>query len=263
MNITDFSPRQVYDKYRRGARKELGQNFIFDEGINRRIVDTANLEDKVVLEVGPGPGGLTLEILRRNVRKLYVVEYDGHWCDVWRDLQKYTPKLELIQCDALKFDVRSIRPQVIVSNLPYNISTKLLFQWLPNFDLFEELVLMFQKEVADRIIASPRTKDYGQLSVMVQWLSDVSKIFDLSPEDFFPSPKVHSSVLRFVPRRVDVAKYSLFEDFLKKAFLQRRKILKKNVSLEIMQKLYEMGYAENLRAEEISVEDYIQLIPSL
>lgn len=265
MDLLNLSPRKVYGKYRQNMRKELGQNFIFDENINKKIIDAAgDLSDKIVVEIGPGPGGLTLEILRRNVQKLYIIEYDPHWCKVWSELQRYSDgKLELIQGDAMKIDVTELKPQKIISNLPYNISTQLLYKWFENFSMFDELVLMFQKEVADRIIAKPKTKAYGQMSIVAQWLSEIEKICDLPPDVFSPPPKVHSTVLRICPKKY-VPDFDKFHDFVKlltEAFSQRRKVVRKNIrNPMIFDELLKLGYGENIRAEEISVEDYIQLL---
>lgn len=261
-----MSPKEIYDRYRQCAKKELGQNFIFDQNINRKIVDAAgDLDNKIVVEIGPGPGGLTLEILKRNIKKLYIVEYDFHWCDVWANLQKDFKPLELIHGDALRVDITSLKPEIIISNLPYNISTKLLYKWFEHFSSFEKLVLMFQKEVADRIIAHPRTKDYGKMSVIAQWLADVVKICDLSPSVFSPPPKVYSSVLKFVPCK-NVQYFEKYHDFcnlLTEAFSARRKVVRKNIKNPlIFQRLLEFGYTNNTRAEEISVEDYVKIFES-
>lgn len=268
MDLLSLSPQKIYNEYRQSMRKELGQNFIFDENINKKIIDAAgDLSDKTVAEIGPGPGGLTLEILRRNVRKLYIIEYDPHWCEVWRGLQQYSGgKLELIQGDAMKIDIIGLKPQKIISNLPYNISTQLLYKWFGNFPMFDELVLMFQKEVADRIIAKPKTKAYGQMSVISQWLSEIEKICDLPPDVFSPPPKVHSAVLRICPKK-HVPNFDKFHDFVKlltEVFSQRRKVVRKNIHNPlIFNELLKMGYSGNTRAEEISAEDYVRLLKIL
>ena len=251
--------------FRAGMKKELGQNFIFNEYICKNIVDAAgDLKNKIVVEIGPGAGGLTLEILRRNVKKLYIVEYDQHWVNVWTNLSQYSNgTLEVIHADALRFDISSLKPQVVISNLPYNISTQLLYKWFNNFSSFERLVLMFQKEVADRRIAQPKTKAYGQMSVLSQWLSNIEKVCDLEPEDFSPPPKVKSSVLKFAPyKKIEHSElYDDFMRFLTKAFSQRRKVIRKNIANDkTFNELLQMGYLENTRAEEISVSDYVKLI---
>ena len=263
-----ISARELFDKYCARASKKLGQNFLFDENINRKIISVAgDLSEKIVLEVGPGPGGLTLEILKCNPKKLYVVEYDAHWAKIWNELAtEFEGKLQVIQMDALNLNLREISPQIIISNLPYNISTQLLQRWLVNFDVCDQYVLMFQKEVAERICAKPNTKAYGRLSVLCQLKSDVKKIFDLEPGSFFPPPKVKSSVVKFIPFRegqlLSEKQYAKLEKFLSAAFAQRRKVILKCMrdffeNPEVI--LAELGYNCDVRPEQISVNDYKKL----
>ena len=265
-----LSAKKIFETYRNRATKRFGQNFLFDPNINRKIVSSAgDLSGKVVMEVGPGPGGLSLEILKQPVKKLYVVEIDRRWAEVWRTLSGlFDGKLEVIEEDALRFQEEKIAPQVIISNLPYNISTVLLTKWLENFERFEKLVLMFQKEVAERLYAKPSTKSYGRLSVLTQWKSEVEKVFDLDPGSFTPPPKVRSTVVRFFPKRTDEkdAGYELFSSVLKDAFLHRRKLLANTLqkySENIGEILQNLGYSKSVRAEEISVEDFRKLVENL
>jgi 16S rRNA (adenine1518-N6/adenine1519-N6)-dimethyltransferase len=260
-----LSSKEIFDQFGGGTNKKLGQNFLFDANINRRIVSVAgDLSHKVVVEIGPGPGGLTLEILQKSVKKLYVIEFDKHWADVWRKLknQYFGDKLEVIECDALSFDLQDISPNVIVSNLPYNISTQLLFRWLPEFHRYEKLVLMFQKEVADRLYARPSTKSYGRLSVLSQSVSVISKAFDLEPGSFFPAPKVKSTVVKFEP--FSEPSYSeKLSNILTDAFCHRRKVVSKSLKKYFADPdtvLQNLGYKPNARAEEISVNDYLKMI---
>ncbi len=259
-----LTAKKIFDAFQNKTTRKFGQNFLFDRNINRRIIYSAgDLTDKVVMEVGPGPGGLTLEILQQPIKKLYIIEIDKRWVAAWRELSTlFNGKLEVIEKDALKFDEDEISPQVIISNLPYNISTALLTKWLAKFDKFEKLVLMFQKEVADRLYAKPYTKSYGKLSVLTQWKSEVEKAFDLDPGCFTPSPKVKSTVVKFSPKNV-VGEYKLFSAVLNDAFLHRRKLLTKtlrNYSENIEEILQNLGYSKLVRAEEISVSDYIKMI---
>lgn len=263
------SAKQVFDHFCGKAHRRFGQNFLFDPKINKKIVDVAgDLSNKVVVEVGPGPGGLTLEILKKNIKKLYLIEIDSCWADAWNSLKDLFPdKLEIIKSDALRFDMKSINPNIIISNLPYNISTQLLFRWLEEFDSYEKLVLMFQKEVADRIYAKPQTKSYGKMSVLCQWKSTATKAFDLDPGSFFPAPKVKSTIVKFDPFDKSMVahseKYDLFSSMLTAAFSQRRKIVSKNLSTclnEATHVLEKFGYGKNARAEEISVADYINIL---
>lgn len=270
--MSDLSAKEVFSKFYRGTSKRFGQNFLFNESINKKIVSAAgDLSAKIVAEIGPGPGGLTLEILKRDIKKLYILEYDRHWINVWNELSaNFGGKLEVIDCDALKFDMSSIRPQIIISNLPYNISTQLLFKWLPDFDTYERLILMFQKEVAERIYAEHGTKSYGKLSVLAQWKSQVKKKFDLEPGSFTPPPKVKSTVVEFIPfskKQIDEnIDFQKFSAFLTDIFSHRRKIVTKSMKkyfqdpAEVLEKF---GYNANTRAEDISVECYLQIFSSI
>lgn len=266
-NPDQLSARKIFDTFRNKANKRFGQNFLFDPKINRKIVSSAgDLSDKVVMEVGPGPGGLTLEILKQPVKKLYVVEIDKRWAEVWRELADlFDGKLEVVEEDALKFQEEKITPHVIISNLPYNISTALLAKWLEKFENFEKLVLMFQKEVAERLYAKPSTKSYGRLSVLTQWKSEVEKMFDLEPGCFSPPPKIRSTVVKFSPKKTN-EDFELFSSLLKTAFLHRRKLLTNTLrkySENIEEILKNLGYSKSVRAEEISVEDFRKLVASL
>lgn len=267
LNSDQLTAKLIFSAFPNATTKKFGQNFIFDTNVNRKIVASAgDLTNKIIMEVGPGPGGLTLEILKQPIKKLYVVEIDKRWADVWRKLsEKFDGKLEVIEKDALKFDENSILPQVIISNLPYNVSTLLLTKWLENFDKYERFVLMFQKEVADRLYAKKSTKSYSKLSVLTQWKSKVEKAFDLNPGCFSPPPKVKSTVVKFFPKTVQ-EDYKLFSAILNDAFLHRRKLLVKTLkkySENIEEILKDLGYSKLVRAEEISVEDFIKLVNKL
>jgi 16S rRNA (adenine1518-N6/adenine1519-N6)-dimethyltransferase len=266
-NDGHLSAKKIFHAFPAKVEKKFGQNFLFDEKINRKIVAVAgDLTGKTVAEVGPGPGGLTLEILKRNIKKLYVVEFDPHWSAVWRELSpSFGGKLEVIEKDALEFDFKSVAPNAIISNLPYNISTRLLADWLKESDFYETFVLMFQKEVADRLCAVPSTKAYGRLSVLTQWKTSVAKAFDLEAGSFFPPPKVRSSVVKLIPHSKNRSSgdFDLFSDLLASAFACRRKTVAKSLSKFFQNPenvLREFGYDKNVRAEEISVEDYVELV---
>jgi len=262
-----YSAKEIFNEFYNKTSKRFGQNFLFDENINHKIVSAAgDLSGKTVVEIGPGPGGLTVEILKQDIKKLCIIELDRHWAEVWRNLRShFDDKLEVIECDALKFDFKTISPNIIISNLPYNISTQLLFKWLSEFDLYEKLILMFQKEVADRIYARPHTKNYGKLSVLCQWKSEVSKIFDLEPGSFSPPPKVKSTVVKFTPFQKEKANniaFKIMSDLLTDAFANRRKTVVKSLGKYFQnpaQILEDLGYDKNTRAEEISVDDFIKM----
>jgi 16S rRNA (adenine1518-N6/adenine1519-N6)-dimethyltransferase len=245
-------------------KKKFGQHFLFDAKINRKIVSLAgDLRDKVVVEVGPGPGGLTLEILKQAVKKVILVEIDSHWCNVWNNLgAQFDRKVEILEQDALLCDYKSISPDVIISNLPYNISVPLLCKWLTELNTFENLILMFQKEVADRLCTQPATKAYGKLSVMVQHLVKIEKIFEVEPGSFLPAPKVKSTVIKITPHLNPRVWSDSFLTLLTHAFAYRRKTVAKTLTKFIKnpeQTLRDLGYDANARAEEISVEDYAKL----
>ncbi|MDR3151618.1 MAG: 16S rRNA (adenine(1518)-N(6)/adenine(1519)-N(6))-dimethyltransferase RsmA [Holosporaceae bacterium] len=263
-----YSAKEIFAKYHRNTLRELGQHFIFNENINKKIVAAAgDVEGKVIAEVGPGPGGITLELLKLPLQKLYLVEYDRHWAAVWRELRPdFGNKLEIIEADALNFDLHSIAPQIVLSNLPYNISTQLLFRWLPRFHLCEKFILMFQKEVADRLYAVPRSKAYGKLSVLVQWKSAVKKIFDLEPSSFSPPPLVRSSLLRLVPHQLDKVEhhesYDGFSHMMADVFAHRRKTVIKPLKKYFAnptEALSLLGYDPSTRAEQIKVEDFVKI----
>ncbi|MDR2158070.1 MAG: 16S rRNA (adenine(1518)-N(6)/adenine(1519)-N(6))-dimethyltransferase RsmA [Holosporaceae bacterium] len=266
-NLEELSAKKIFDGFFGGVRKKFGQNFLFDEKINRKIVSVAgDLTGKVVAEVGPGPGGLTLEILKQDIKKLYVIELDPHWSEVWRNLARlFNGKLEVIEQDALGFCFKNISPHAIISNLPYNISTQLLFKWLEEFHLYECLVLTFQKEVADRLRAKPSTKAYGKLSVLTQWKSRVSKAFDLKAGAFFPAPEVKSTAMKFIPYGANdmYANFNLFSNLLTAAFQHPRKVVIKSLSKFLQNpedSLLKLGYGKNARAGEIALDDYIEIL---
>jgi 16S rRNA (adenine1518-N6/adenine1519-N6)-dimethyltransferase len=249
-------------------KKSLGQNFIFDYNILNKIVSMAGkLDNEVVLEVGPGPGGLTRCILDANVKKLYVIEQDERCLKILERLQEqYPDKLEIIIADALKIKEEDIIVEGkfhVISNLPYNIGTELLFKWLDKSELVKSMTLMFQKEVADRIIAQPRTKAYGRLSILSQWLCDVTKAFDLPPTVFYPPPKVVSSLLNFKIKEslLFQADKNNLEQITKILFSKRRKMIRAvlhDLNADFLQ-LATHGIIETMRAEELTVEQFCYL----
>jgi 16S rRNA (adenine1518-N6/adenine1519-N6)-dimethyltransferase len=265
--VGELSAKRIFETFPRKIEKKFGQKFLFDEKISRKIVSAAgDLSGKIVTEVGPGPGGLTLEILKHDIKKLYVIELDPHWSSVWKHLApSFSPRLEVVEKDALQCNFNEFAQDVIISNLPYNISTALLIKWLGELTSYEKLILMFQKEVAERLYATPSTKSYGRLSVLAQCRSRVKKVFDLEPGSFFPAPKVKSTVVEFSQLPDSVADFHLLANLLAATFAHRRKAMAKslrNFFKNPKQILQELGYSENVRAEEISVNDYVQLTKS-
>jgi 16S rRNA (adenine1518-N6/adenine1519-N6)-dimethyltransferase len=260
---------EIVKKYRLITKKSLGQNFLLDSNITDKVAKCAgNLDGIEVLEIGCGPGGLTQSILNFGAKKVVIIEMDKRCIDIIAKEFKpnFGDRIEIIEGDAIKIDERKYlnKPCKIIANLPYNVATKLLFQWLEHADYFESMTLMFQREVADRICAKPKTKEYGRVSVMAQFLCEVKKNFDIKPTAFIPPPKVMSSVVTLVPRKkalldgVDIERLSKVCEVL---FGQRRKIIKSKLkSLEISEaQASEIGISPNARAEELSILDFARL----
>ena len=214
------------------AKKSLGQNFLIDREVLERIVSTCNVTNKEILEIGPGTGNLTTYILKKKPKKLYVVEKDDELAILLKE--KFENDLEIINNDILTIDEAKISNQklTVFGNLPYNISTEILSKWISNINnnfWFESLVLMFQKEVADRIIAVSNSSKYGRLSILTSWKLNVKKIIDIKPQSFSPRPKVDSSLLLFTPREnsFELKSAKNLEMITRVFFSQRRKMLKK------------------------------------
>ncbi len=250
------------------AKKSLGQNFLIDNNILEKIVTCTNIENKTVLEVGPGTGNLTNFILKKKPKELFVIEKDYELVDNLKD--KFKNRLNIINEDILNIDETSLfKNKVIVfGNLPYNISTEILSKWIINLKdnfWFECLVLMFQKEVADRIIAEFNTSNYGRLSIICNWKLNIKKICDIKPEAFSPKPKIDSSLLFFYPKKnfVKINDPNNLEKVTRIFFNQRRKMLKKpfnqlfNGDQRILEKL---KINLNLRPQNISLETYYKLV---
>jgi len=208
--IDDLPPlREVIRRHDLSAKKALGQNFLLDLNLTARIARAAGpLEDVTVVEVGPGPGGLTRALLAAGARGVIAIERDQRALAALAEIAEHYPgRLHVIEGDALAIDIRSQlahTPVRIVANLPYNIATALLVNWLsaePWPPWYDALVLMFQREVAERIVAAPGSKSYGRLAVFTQWRCEAKILFDIAPSAFVPQPKVTSSVVRMVPRK--------------------------------------------------------------
>jgi len=262
----------VIQRYDLQARKGLGQHFLLDPGITRRVVEaSAPLTGRTVIEVGPGPGGLTRALLAGDCGHVYAVELDRRCQAALAELaDAYPGRLTVIEGDALASSTWELGtpPRKVVSNLPYNVGTALLIGWLKALaadpGCLESLTLMFQKEVAARLSARPRTEAYGRLSVLSQWLCRVETCFDLPPGAFRPAPKVVSSVVRLTPRAEPLApaKLVFVERVTEAAFGQRRKMLRqslKRLGRDPRPLLEEAGLAETARAEELPVEAFCHL----
>ena len=249
------------------AKKSLGQNFLIDQNVLEKITDLTNIKNKTILEIGPGTGNLTSYLLKKNPKKLTVIEKDN---ELVKKLEiKFGNQIKIINDDVLKINETNLfKDKVIVfGNLPYNISTEILSKWiinLKNVIWFECLVLMFQKEVADRIIAEFNTSNYGRLSIICNWKLNIKKIFDIKPEAFFPQPKVNSSLLFFYPKKswIKINNPNNLEKVTRIFFNQRRKMLKKpfnqlfNGDQKILNKL---KIDLNLRPQNITLETYYKL----
>ena len=275
--IDDLPPlRDVVRTYGLNPKKNLGQNFLFDLNLTSRIVRSAgSLEDISVIEVGPGPGGLTRAILAAGAKHVIAIERDERCLPALQDISAHYPgRLTIIHEDALEFDPKVFlgdRKAKIIANLPYNIGTNLLVHWLqqdPWPPWWDALTLMFQKEVAERIVATPEThKDYGRLSVLTGWRCHAHILFDVPASAFVPSPKVVSSIVHLTPvERPLSCKIQNLEAVTKAAFGQRRKMLRqslKSLHPNISEILKQIGLDETLRAEDVSVPHYIALANSL
>ena len=258
---------KVMTKYGISARKSLGQHFLLDTNLTDRIAKIAKVEDSLVFEIGSGPGGLTRSILAHGARKLIAVEKDNRCFLALTDLQStYPDRLEVIQGDALKLDLSNIvnQPYKIVANLPYNIATALLIGWLKKISSIDRMTLMFQKEVADRLVARPSTREYGRLSIITQWLCEVKVEFNIDPMAFVPPPNVVSSIVTLIPRKIPLApaKWSGLEKVTAAAFNQRRKMLRSSLR-EFGFNFLSMGIDPTLRAENLTVEEFCQIARSI
>jgi 16S rRNA (adenine1518-N6/adenine1519-N6)-dimethyltransferase len=250
------------------ARKRLGQHFLLDLNLTRRIARAAApLGEGTVIEVGPGPGGLTRALLLEGAARVVAIEVDRRAITALQDLQDAAPgRLDLLEADALEVDVAGLGspPRRIVANLPYNVSTALLVRWLHQAGQIADMVLMFQKEVADRLAAMPRSKDYGRLSVLAQHVCIVQRLFDVAPSAFVPPPKVTSSVVRLTPRPVGdrLANLAILERVTAAAFGQRRKMLRRSLAglfADPAAVLTGLGLRPTARAEELGVADFVRL----
>lgn len=247
--------------------KKLGQNFIFDLSLCEKIVRTIpSITGKEVLEIGPGPGGLTRAILASNPSKLTVIEKDPRCLNLLLDLKKYYPNLEIISDDALNIKISDLTKSklCIISNLPYNVGTELVFRWLDEAELIESMTLMLQKEVVDRICSKIARKSYGKLSVICQVMADVRKEFDVSPAAFYPPPKVHSAIVNIFPKQsIDMKMIVKLRELTHRAFMFRRKMLKKALSIVPEEVFSELSIDQSARPEDLSPEVYVALAKRL
>ncbi|CAK0753737.1 Ribosomal RNA small subunit methyltransferase A [Azospirillaceae bacterium] len=259
--------RDVVARWGIGARKSLGQHFLFDLNVTRRIVRGAgDLNGVGVIEIGPGPGGLTRALLESSAREVIAIERDVRCVQALADLVEVGQRrLRLLEADALAVNVCELlpSPRAIVANLPYNIATPLLIQWLRRSLDFKVMVLMFQKEVAQRLCAQPGKKEYGRLSILTQWRADIEPLFTVAASAFTPPPKVESMVVKITPKVSPFeVSWPILEAVTAAAFGQRRKMLRSSLKplcdnplkcLEIV------GIDPTRRAESLSVDEFLLL----
>ena len=250
------------------AKKSLGQNFLVDKNIIKKITDVIEIENKSILEVGPGTGNLTSAIIDKKPKKIYLIEKDHRLISLLKKEFKQT--VNIIQNDVLKLDENRICEDklIVFGNLPYNISTEILCRWILNLSnksiWFSNLILMFQKEVADRILSDYNTSNYGRLSVLTNWRLNVKKIFDITPNCFYPKPKVDSSLLLFSPKKIffKFKNPNNLEKITRIFFRHRRKMIK-NSFRQIFPEYIEISnkYKINLslRPQNINFETYYKL----
>lgn len=270
--IDDLPPlREVIATHGLDARKSLGQNFLLDLNLTSRIARAAApLDDVTVLEIGPGPGGLTRALLASGAKRVVAVEKDRRCLPALAEISDHYPgRLQVVEGDALALDPVQITgggPVKIVANLPYNVGTQLLLNWITTPDwppFWTSLTLMFQKEVGARIVAEPGSKAYGRLGVLAGWRTTARMLFDISPKAFTPPPKVTSAVVQLVPREApEPCSLAMLEKVTAAAFGQRRKMLRaslKSLSSPADALIEAAGLTPTARAEEIDVSGFVRL----
>jgi 16S rRNA (adenine1518-N6/adenine1519-N6)-dimethyltransferase len=291
--IDDLPPlREVIRRHHLSAKKSLGQNFLLDLNLTARIARAAGpLSDVTIVEIGPGPGGLTRALLAEGARRVIAIERDTRAVAALGEIAEHYPgRLRVVAADAVELDVREYLDhgapvQIasneqrsgtvaeaaqatarVVANLPYNIATKLLISWLktePWPPWYDQLVLMFQREVAERIVAKPGNKSYGRLAVITQWRCEPKILFDVAASAFVPPPKVTSCLIRIVPRRAPLpCDGRILERVTEAAFGQRRKMLRqslKSLKVDPLWLLERAGLDPTARAEDISVAGFVAL----
>ena len=251
------------------AKKSLGQNFLIDQNILKKIVNITEIKNKSIMEVGPGTGNLTSHILSKKPKKIFVIEKDENLATKLSN--NFKDKIKVINKDILSINEKQLDNDkfVVFGNLPYNISTEILSKWILNLDKnkfwFSCLILMFQKEVADRIISKFNSSKYGRLSILSNWRLDIKKICDIKSTSFFPRPKINSSLIYFKPKQFffNINDAKNLEKITRVFFNQRRKMLKKpfnqlfNGNIEIARKL---NIDLNLRPQNLDFETYYKLV---
>ena len=251
------------------AKKSLGQNFLVDKDIINKIADILEIKDKSILEIGPGTGNLTTALLKRDPKNVYVIEKDNNLANLLKN--EFKDQLKVINDDVLKVNENLICKEelIVFGNLPYNISTEILIKWILNLDnknlWFSNLILMFQKEVADRIISKFNSSTYGRISILANWKLDIKKIIDIRPNSFSPRPKIDSTLLFFSPKKkfFKIENPKNLEKITRIFFNHRRKMIKKpynqifSGNYEILKKL---KINLNLRPQNLDFDTYYKLV---
>ena len=252
-------------------KKSLGQNFLINPNIAKKIVKSCHSNDGDIIEIGPGLGILSETILSQSNNKLIAIEYDKQLTDLHQAIkQKYCNRFQIIYEDALSIDMHKLgkAPRSIIANLPYNISVPIILKLLQNHTCYKEIIIMVQTEVFNRLIATKQSKDYSRLSIVTQWLCDVKKITHVSNYEFYPQPKIQSTVVKLIPRHSYYpVSFSTLNTIVKISFSKRRKKIKSNLLAldkiinpeQVLQlcKLANIDY--NKRAEEITIEEFCEL----
>lgn len=263
--------REVIEAFELRAKKSFGQHFLLDQNITDKIVRRAGVDSSMhVVEVGPGPGGLTRSIIASEAASVHVIEKDARCIPVMEQLRAFSEgKLHIHEGDALEIDPREIAtsPRAIIANLPYNVGTQMVLQWLAHLHAdigaYTHISVMLQQEVVERILAKPRSKAYGRLSVMAQWICDVEMLMHLPPQAFSPPPKVDSAVVQLRGKtRIDKLPFKAMESLVQTAFNQRRKMLRaslKPLGVDTTALCAKANIDETLRADQLSVEEYVRL----
>ena len=251
-------------------KKSLGQNFLVDENIINIITEAGNInKNDIVLEIGPGTGNLTEKILNKIPKKIFVIEKDKNLAKKLGE--KFKEKLFIINDDVLKVDEKKLssEPMIVFGNLPYNISTQILSNWCLNEKFkFNKLILMFQKEVGERIIANVNTKNYSRLTILSNWKFNVNKICEINPGSFFPKPKVKSMLLEFTPKNsyIKIKNPKNLEKLTNFFFSERRKMVKKKFKINFKDYknfIKKIGINETCRPQNISIEKYLLIVKEL
>ena len=266
--------KQIINKFRLTTKKSLGQNYILDQNITNKVTNLIEIKNQIVLEIGPGPGCLTRSLIDKGAKKIIAVEKDQKCINALEYQKKeFFKKLIIIKGDFLKKKIFSkIKKEIlkykekvtVISNLPYNSAIPILALLLTNRKFFNKLLLMFQEEQANRIIAKKKTKNYGRISILAQWLCDIKKKIKLSPNCFFPKPKINSIILFFNFKKEikNLHNENIFYEIVKKSFNQRRKTIKNSLkikNIDIEKILIENKIKPSLRPEELDYNDFINL----